>query len=168
MRKKLFSIVILMSALLMQTPVSAQNNNLRKADRKERVHIMSEQFINRETDYVAKQLQLEGNTKTEFTALYKKYATELRDSQKAWRNKFAHKNKEERKEMSDAEIEQRIEARFAHMQDILDIRKKYYGEFKKIMKPRQIQQMYKAEKDIQKKVRNEMGRRFNKKVNNKK
>ena len=70
--------------------------------------------------------------------------------------------------MSDAEIEQRIEARFAHMQDILDIRKKYYVEFKKIMKPRQIQQMYKAEKDIQKKVRNEMGRRFNKKVNNKK
>ena len=168
MRQKLFSLVILMAACFMQTQAFAQDNNIRKADKLQKAQMMTEKFIVRQTDYVVSQMQLDESKKAGFTELYKKYATELRDSQKTWRSKFARRNKESRKDMSESEIEERIEGRFEHMQNILDIRKKYYGEFKKILKPSQIQQMYKAEKDVQKKVRNEMGRRYNSKKRNNK
>ena len=49
---------------------------------------------------------------------------------------------------SEAETEQALEERFAHSQKILNLRKKYYIEYSKFLTPKQIEQVYKLEKEI--------------------
>lgn len=165
MKQKLFSLMLLVFALSMQTEIYAQNNRKANVDGKTKVRMTSEQFMARQTRYVASQLALDDAKTASFTKLYKQYLTEVKECQNQWRSQYRDKDRKEHKELTDAEITKRIEGRFAHSHKILDIREKYYNEFKKILNPRQIQKMYKAEKDIQKKVRKEMGRRINNKRN---
>ena len=49
---------------------------------------------------------------------------------------------------------------------MLDIREKYYNEFRKFLSPKQIQKMYNMEKRIGDKMRKEMGKRQGMKKNN--
>lgn len=49
---------------------------------------------------------------------------------------------------SEAEAEQALEERFSHSQKILNLRKKYYIEYSKFLTPKQIEQVYKLEKEI--------------------
>ena len=49
---------------------------------------------------------------------------------------------------SDAEAEQAMKERFAHSQKILDLRKKYYMEYSKFLTQKQIEQVYKLEKEM--------------------
>ena len=48
----------------------------------------------------------------------------------------------EKPALTDAEIEARIEKRFAQQRQMLDIREKYYKELKKILTPKQLQRIY--------------------------
>lgn len=165
MKKKLFSLMLLMFVCSMQTTVFAQNDSKarfeRRVDRKERPRLTPEQMMQRQTRYVVKQLELDDAKQDNFIAIYKKYQNELRSCHESMRNKFEKKNIKNHEELTDAQITERIEARFAQSRKILDIREKYYQEFKQILTPRQIQKMYRAEKEIQKKVHKEIGRRMN-------
>lgn len=60
---------------------------------------------------------------------------------------------------TDAEVEQAIKARFAQSRKILDVREKYYNEFRKFLSPKQIQKMYNMEKHNGDKFRKEMRKR---------
>ena len=71
-----------------------------------------------------------------------------------------------RSTLTDAEVEQVIKARFAQSRKMLDIREKYYNEFRKFLSPKQIQKMYNMEKRIGDKMRKEMGKRQGMKKNN--
>ena len=161
MKQKLFSLMLLMFVCSIQTTVFAQNNQKAKVERKANARLTPEQMMQRQTRYVVKQLGLDEAKQEKFIDVYKRYQTEMRDCHRQMRNKFAKKNTKDRKELTDAEITERIEARFAQSHKILDLREKYYKEFKTMLTPRQIQKMYKAEKDIQKRVHREMGRRMN-------
>ena len=169
MKKKLFSLMLLIFVCSMQTSVFSQNNNRgnveRRVDRKERPKLSPEQMMQRKINYIVKQMELDEAKKEAFVSLYKEYQGELRNCQRSLRTKFEKKN---RNELTDAEITERIEARFAQSHKILDIREKYYQEFKKILTPQQIQKMYKAEKDIQRRVQKEVGVRKNNPRNGKK
>lgn len=167
MKQKLFALMLLMFVCSIQTSVFAQNDKKAKVEKRERPRISPEQMMQRQTRYVANQLALSDAAQAKFIEVYNKYQTELRSCHNQKREKL-DKDRKAYKELTDAEITARIEARFAQSHKILDIREKYYNEFKKILTPRQIQKMYKAEKDIQKKVHKEMARRFNKAKKNKK
>lgn len=160
MKQKLFSLMLLMFVCGMHTTVLAQNAPKAKIERKAAARMTSEQFMQRQIRYVAEQVGLDESKKDEFITLYKNYLTEQKACQKEWRTQFGRRDKKENKELTDAEITERIEGRFAQSHKILDLREKYYNEFKKILTPVQIQKMYKAEKEIQKKVRSEVGRRY--------
>ena len=47
---------------------------------------------------------------------------------------------------TDAEVEKAIKDRFAQSRKLLDIREKYYNEFRKILSPKQIMKIYQLEK----------------------
>ena len=164
MKQKLFLLVLVLFAFGMQSPVSAQNNKKANIERRANNKLNSEQRIDRQTKFVADKLMLEENKNVQFTSLYKKYLTEMKGCQSQWRTRYARLGKKAG-ELTDKEIEMRIEGRFAQAHKILDIREKYYNEFKKFLNPRQIQEMYKAEKSLQNKVRKEIGRRKNIKRN---
>ena len=160
MKQKLFSLMLLMFVCSMQTTVFAQNNPKARIERKANARLTPEQMMQRQTSYIIKQVALDDANQEKFVALYKKYQTEMKECHSQMRNKFG-KDRKNRQELTDAEITERIEARFAQSRKILDIREKYYQEYKKFMTPRQIQKMYKAEKEIQKRVHREVGRRMN-------
>lgn len=49
--------------------------------------------------------------------------------------------------LTDAEMEQQIKGRFAQSRKILDVREKYYDEFRKILSPKQIMKIYRTEQN---------------------
>lgn len=49
--------------------------------------------------------------------------------------------------LTDAEVEQQIKGRFAQSRKILDVREKYYDEFRKILSPKQIMKIYRTEQN---------------------
>lgn len=61
--------------------------------------------------------------------------------------------------LTDAEIEKQIKDQFAQSRKILDIREKYYNEFRKILSPKQIAKIYQTEKSNANKFRKEFDRR---------
>lgn len=54
---------------------------------------------------------------------------------------------------TDAEVEARIKARFAQSRKILDIREKYYKEYRKFLSPKQIQRIYTVEKRCKNRIK---------------
>ena len=57
------------------------------------------------------------------------------------------------------ELRRHIQTRFAQSRKILDVREKYYNEFRKFLSPKQIQKMYNMEKHNGDKFRKEMRKR---------
>ena len=162
MKQKLSGLVALLFAFCMQTTALAQEKKDKKVEKKEVAARMTPaQRINRQTTYVARELMLDDATTAKFAPLYQKYLGDLEACQKHCREAYGPKNKDQKTQLTDAQIEKRIEGRFAQAHQILNIREKYYREFKKFLNPRQIQKMYKAEKSIQKRVRKEVERRKN-------
>lgn len=64
--------------------------------------------------------------------------------------------------LTDAEVEQQIKGRFAQSRRILDVREKYYNEFRKILSPKQIMKIYQTEQNNADKLKKEFDRRKNK------
>ena len=54
---------------------------------------------------------------------------------------------------TDAEVEARIKARFDQSRKILDVREKYYKEYRKFLSPKQIQRIYTVEKRCKNKMK---------------
>jgi len=61
--------------------------------------------------------------------------------------------------LTDAEVEQQIKGRFAQSRRILDVREKYYNEFRKILSPKQIMKIYQTEQNNADKLKKEFDRR---------
>lgn len=91
------------------------------------------------------ELMLNDATVAKFTPLYMNYLTEIRN---VWGRdrKVEKRNFGEKKEKTDAEILKSIEDRFAKGQKILDIRTKYYKEFKHFLTAKQVEKIYQPRK----------------------
>ena len=61
--------------------------------------------------------------------------------------------------LTDAEVEQQIKGRFVQSRRILDVREKYYNEFRKILSPKQIMKIYQTEQNNADKLKKEFDRR---------
>ena len=103
---------------------------------------------------IIKGLALDDATAAKFTPVYKQYMEEMQ----ATRNMGARRNAANRTAAdkqtpkpvpTDAEVEQAIKARFAQSRKMLDIREKYYNEFRKFLSPKQIQKMYNLENTME-------------------
>ena len=55
-------------------------------------------------------------------------------------------NGKKRSEMTDAEIDTMLKNRFKQSRKLLDLREKYYGEYRKFLSARQVQRVYELEK----------------------
>ena len=161
MKQHVFALVAFLFAFSVQTAALAQEAPKNQPVKKEvKARMTPEQRITTQTRYVARELMLDDATTVKFTTVYKQYLADLQACQARCREDYSNKG-QNGKNLTDAQITKRIEGRFAKAHQILNIREKYYREFKKFLNPRQIQKMYSAEKNIQKKVRKEMERRQN-------
>lgn len=142
--KKLMMVVI--ATLLLVGSAMAQNQTLTPEERAQRQAVKME---NRTTQ-LASALALDDATAARFVEVYKQYHQAMADVHKQYK---MHRPKrgnvqagEPREELTDEQVEANIRARFAMSRAIVDVREKYYNEFRAFMNPKQIQKLYALEK----------------------
>ena len=163
MKKNLF---IVMTIAMMGCTVNAQEN---QNVPEEPQRLTPEQRIEMQTNRLAQELMLDDATAAKFAPVYKKYQEELqalrpqpkegekpqmKGGPKGPEMKGGPKGPEmkggpqgpapEPKQLTDAEIEAQMKARWAEQRKTADIQEKYYAEFKKFLSVRQIQKVMDA------------------------
>lgn len=138
-------------ALCIAGSLSAQPRPKQEAPRAEKPRLTETERIQRQANRMSDELMLDDQTSAKFMDIYQRYLTEMKECREEFRKTMAPDgNPQEESEyagkpetdLTDAEIENRIENRFAHNRKMLDIREKYYKELKKILTPRQLQKIY--------------------------
>ena len=93
-----------------------------------------------------------------FRPLYTRYTIEMQQLQQEYKPHRAQradfKTGAAAEPLTDDQIDENIRKRFALSRAIVDVREKYYVEFRRFMNPRQIQKMYNAEKERGAKMHN--------------
>lgn len=99
------------------------------------------------SEHISQILGLDDTTTAHFNAVYEKYRQEMRNARQTYAKVRGQKTKGQAPvRLTDEQVRKNIENSFALSQNILDIRKKYYKEYLKILTPRQIERLYDLEK----------------------
>ena len=147
--KKVFS--ILLTAIMMvafSTAASAQENKAQQPKAKEnkaqqpskKQRMSREQMAEMQAKHISRQLALDDATSQKFIETFSAYQKEL------WALRPHGKEKKNRAEMTDAEVEKAIKDQFDHSQKVLTLRQEYYKKYSKFLTAKQIQRVYDLEK----------------------
>lgn len=157
MKTRKFLMVLVVVFMGSQMTLLAQE---KKPARPERRQFTKEQMQDMQCNQLIRSLALDDATAAKFTPVYKEYMEEMCATRDMKPHRAVVADKEGLKQIpTDAEVEQAIKARFAQSRKMLDIREKYYNEFRKFLSPKQIQKMYNHEKRNGNKFRREMNKR---------
>lgn len=110
------------------------------AQKDNRQRMTREQLAETQAKYITKEMVMDDATAEKFVKAFCQFQKEV------WA--LGPRPKRDSSNRSEAETEQALEERFAHSQKILNLRKKYYIEYSKFLAPKQIEQVYKLEKEI--------------------
>lgn len=116
-----------------------------------------EEHMEKRASFIAQNLMLDDAKSVQFTEMYKRYLQEMRTCMAGLREKKTG----DKTQLSDAEIEQQIRQRFERGRKILDLREKYYDEFKKVLSQQQILKMYSIERKFGRHAQRELANRKN-------
>ena len=100
------------------------------------------QRIEQQVRHYSEVFELNEEQAQQFGTLYKAYNKQMR----AIHDQYRHERTAEGSTLTDEQIEQRILDNFAQSRAILDAREQYYQEFRKILTPSQINQIFEDEK----------------------
>ena len=156
MKTKNFIYVLMATLLIGSQTIFAQNED----NKGNKQRAMSERMIQRQTNQMVKVLMLDDAATAKFTPVYENYLKELRECRMMNRMNRMKNNNAEAKQTpkpvpTDAEIEKQIKDQFAQSRKILDVREKYFNEFRKFLSPKQIMKIYQTEKSNANKFRKE-------------
>lgn len=143
MKKMLFTLAF---AAISCTTLFAQN--MPEPQKKQRKPVTIEKQVNR----MANQLMLDDATAAKFAPLYKEYLENLQGYCAQNCCKKAAACPKSNATLTDKEIEARIEKRFEMQQQRLDIQKKYYDKFKKILNAKQLEKVFAPRPKMAKKM----------------
>lgn len=142
--KKIFNVMMLVIAMTMFTV----NSFAQAPNKKQR--LTREQLSEKQAKYIASDLALDDETTARFINTYTQCQKEI------WalgsRPRRDDNNNEE-------QIGQNIKKRFEMSEKILDIRQKYYKEYSKFLTQKQIQRVYKIEKNMMKRFAQRKGKK---------
>jgi Spy/CpxP family protein refolding chaperone len=120
---------------LLQLTVSAQT----RQEKIESIHVA----------FISNKLDLDEATAEKFWPIYNKYNDELKAANK---ERKEYTDDLDNTSLSDADAEKNLNAMLAAQQKVLDIQKKYKAELLKVIKPRQLAQLYVIERDFKEKL----------------
>ena len=153
---------VLVAAFVMGTQVmNAQRHEQGKRPQGHR-RMTIEQMTEMQANKIIGELGLDDKTAAKFTDVYKKYMMELNDLRKKNMPKKPDVKPEDGKTPAmptDAEVDKMMRDRFKQSRETLDIREKYYDEFRKFLSPKQVQKIYDQGQMNQGKFFKEMNRR---------
>lgn len=142
MKQRFRIIVIFVVALLTTSPAFARGNA--NGNNKERVS--REELARTQANYIARELAFDEPTTKKFIDTYCQCQSEIWAlGERPRPNRGSKVNGEERPRMTVAE-------RLDRSQKILDIRKKYYGEYSKFLTDTQIDRVYQLERKMMDKL----------------
>lgn len=145
------NLVLIVTTLIVGSILSNVYAQEKKQSNKQRVKAI-------QCAQVATLLMLDDATSARFMPVYEQYLKDLRAARPAAPVKERVKG-EAPKPLTDAEVEQSIKNRFAHSRKVLDIREKYYTEFRKILTPKQVLKIYQLERKNANKFQKELKKR---------
>ena len=155
MKTKYF--IMMVVAVLMGTQVmNAQDNEQGK--KRSRKRMTMEQMVDMQSRKIIGDLGLDDKTAARFTDVYAKYMKEMNDLRKEYMPKRPEAGKKPSMP-TDAEVDKMMRDRFKQSRKMLDIREKYYDEFRKILSPKQVQKIYDQGQMNHGKFHKEMNRR---------
>jgi Spy/CpxP family protein refolding chaperone len=99
--------------------------------------------------FVSTKLDLDEATAEKFWPIYNRYTDELKAANKE-RKSFA--DDLDNTSLSDADADKNMNSLLAAQQKVLDVQKKYKAEFLRVLKPRQLAQLYVVERDFKEKL----------------
>ena len=159
MKMKTKYFFMLMVACFLGTQVmNAQNEEQRRG----RKRMTLEQITELQANKIVQELGLDDATAAKFTDVYKKYKKEMESVRKpnfGKRPDVKTGDKGQRPVPTDAEVEKRIKENFAQSRKMIDIREKYYDEFRKFLAPKQVQKIYEQGQKNHGKFHKEINRR---------
>ncbi len=133
-------------------------NNTASAQRfsQEEMEARRAQMVEQQAERMAKDLDLKGDAKTSFVALYKEYQNELMSTQQRQRGQQRQDGQSDRKKLTDEEAQKQIDEYFARQesqivqqQKRLEVEKKYYEEFKKTLTVQQLAKVFRQRQMMQ-------------------
>lgn len=148
MKTRLMSIAVIMF-LGIGMAANAQKENKQNF---KRPRFNAEKMDSMQCKRMVDELMLNDATTAKFKTVYMNYLSEMRDLRKP--QDFANKGEEKKewKDKTDADVQKDLENYFDKEQKQLDIKVKYYKEFKRILSPKQIVRIFRQKrnkKDIQ-------------------
>lgn len=154
---------MLMVALFVGTQVmTAQNEQGKHHGKRTHKRMTMEQMVDMQSNKIIGELGLDDKTAARFKDVYKKYMTEMNDLRTKSMPKKEGVQPEGKKTPAmptDAEVDKMMRERFATSRKMLDIREKYYDEFRKFLAPKQVQKIFDKGQMNRGKFNKEMNRR---------
>ena len=166
MKMKTKYFFVLLVACFMGTQVmSAQHHENGKRQPRKRMTI--EQMTDMQADKIIGDLGLDDKTAAKFKDVYARYMKEMNDLRKEgmdfrMRGRIQKGDTLAKMKMqmpTDAEVDKMMRDRFKQSRKMLDIREKYYDEFRKFLSPKQVEKVYNKGLMNQGKFHKEMNRR---------
>jgi hypothetical protein len=122
--------ITLITVIALCLPVIAQTHSENKRKQKEGKSFNKEERIEKKCKTITEKLMLDDATAATFKPLYKAYLNELSDN-------FKVESLPDRANVSDADVDKSIKNRFEKIRKSIDIREKYYNEFRKFLTAKQ-------------------------------
>lgn len=132
--KNLFRLLLLVTALLAFTPTADAQN-----DKGSQRRIRREQLAEKQAKHIAEKLSLTPELSEKFVTTYMACQKETWSTGRP--DNFRRKG-----QLTEEQTDSLLQARFDHSQKLLDIRKKYYAEYRTFLTPKQIERVYRIER----------------------
>ena len=159
MKTKNFFMLLVACFMGMQV-MNAQHHDKSKHPGRKRMTI--EQMTDMQAKRIIGELGLDDKTAAKFTDVYRKYMKEMDDLRKKnlpQKPQVKPKDGKMPPMPTDAEVDKMMRNRFKQSREMLDIREKYYDEFRKFLSPKQVQKVYDQGHMNRGKFHKEMNRR---------
>lgn len=147
--KKLYLVLLFVSAMLTSLSTKSQNN--------ERFPMIRERIAQAKLREIQSALKLDQAAFNQFRPVYMRYEKELSGIDF---RKMAKLLRVDADSLSVDDADQLIVNQIEGAKSLIAVREKYYREFRKILSPQQIIRLYQTEAEIRKKVMKELKKRL--------
>jgi hypothetical protein len=115
-----------------------------------RRQIIKEKIESQKIAYITNALSLTSAEAQQFWPVYNEYSAKNEELLKAFRKNNIEERQVNPESITDKEAMDMADDQIIQAQKILDLRKKYHIEFKKVLPPKKLLKLYQAEKDFKK------------------
>lgn len=120
------------------------------AQREQRKGILKEKIETQKIAYITNKLALTATEAQQFWPVYNEFSDKNEELVKAFRKSNLEDRDVNVETISDKEAMDMADEQIIHAQKILDLRKKYHAEFKKVLPAKKLLKLYQAERDFKK------------------